>query len=133
LAQFFRERVRESGPLDGDGLLYQGYVKMFSNGMRRTMPCPSMDQGVLLNPNGDLFYCENSSKIGNVRSDDPVASYYDPANLAKRQMMIDKICPSCASPCFVNAAAMKQVFPYLKFLVELGGEKIASRRTNGSS
>jgi radical SAM protein with 4Fe4S-binding SPASM domain len=106
---------------------------MFSNGMRRTMPCPSMDQGVLLNPNGDLFYCENSSKIGNVRSDDPVASYYDPANLAKRQMMIDKICPSCASPCFVNAAAMKQVFPYLKFLVELGGEKIASRRTNGSS
>jgi hypothetical protein len=42
-------------------------------------------------------------------------------------MVIDKICPSCASPCFVNAAAMKQVFPYLKFLVELGGEKIASR------
>ena len=126
LTEFFRERVRESGPLDGDALLYQAYAKMFSNGMRRTMPCPSMDQGVLLNPNGDLHYCENSPKIGNVRTDDPVESYYNPANLAQRQMVLDKICPSCASPCFVNAAAMKQVFPYLKFLVELGGEKIAS-------
>ena len=132
LAGFFRKRVRELGALDGDALLYQAYVKMFSNGMRRTMPCPSMDQGVLLNPNGDLFYCENSSKIGNVRSDDPVASYYHPANLAQRRMVIDKICPSCASPCFVNAAAMKQVFPYLKFLVELAGEKIASRMSAGS-
>ena len=127
LTEFFRERVRESGPLDGDAFLYQAYAKMFTNGMRRTMPCPSMDQGVLLNPNGDLHYCENSSKIGNVRTDDPVESYYSPANLAQRQMVLDKICPSCASPCFVNAAAMKQVFPYLKFLVELGGEKIASR------
>ena len=127
LTEFFRDRVRESGPLDGDALLYQAYSKMFSNGMRRTMPCPSMDQGVLLNPNGDLHYCENSSKIGNVRTDDPVESYYGAENLAQRQMVIDKICPSCASPCFVNAAAMKQVFPYLKFLVELGGEKIASR------
>ncbi len=127
LTEFFRERVRESGVLDGDAFLYQAYAKMFSNGMRRAMPCPSMDQGVLLNPNGDLHYCENSSKIGNVRTDDPVESYYNSANLTQRQMVIDKICPSCASPCFVNAAAMKQVFPYLKFLVELGGEKIASR------
>ena len=127
LGQFFRKRVRESSALDGDGLLYQNYVKMFQNGMRRAMPCPSMDQGLLLNPNGELFYCENSEKIGNVRTDDPVASYYDPKNLAKRRAMLDKICPSCASPCFVNAAAMKQVFPYLQFLVELGVEKLSAR------
>lgn len=124
LAEFFRKRVRESSPLDGDGLLYQNYVKMFGNGMRRAMPCPSTDQGLLLNPNGDLFYCENSEKIGNVRTDDPVECYYDPKNLAKRKAMLKTICPSCASPCFVNAAAMKQVFPYLKFLVELGFEKL---------
>ena len=127
LAEFFRRRVRESSFLDGDALLYQGYVKMFSNGMRRTMPCPSMDQGLLLNPNGDLFYCENSYAIGNVRRDDPVACYYDPGNLARRREMLEKICPTCASPCFVNAAAMKQVFPYLRFLIELGGGKVAAR------
>jgi radical SAM protein with 4Fe4S-binding SPASM domain len=127
LADFFRKRVRESSFMDGDALLYQGYVKMFSNSMRRTMPCPSTDQGVLVNPNGDLFYCENSYAIGNLRRDDPIACYYDPENLARRQEILDKICPTCASPCFVNAAAMKQVFPYLKFLVELTGEKIASK------
>ena len=28
---------------------------------------------------------------------------------------------------FVNTAAMKRVFPYLRFVAELGGEKIAAR------
>lgn len=127
LADFFRRRVRESSFTDGDAMLYQGYVKMFGNGMRRTMPCPSMDQGLLLNPNGDLFYCENSRAIGNLREGDPVAFYYDPTNLSRRRELLEKVCPSCASPCFVNAAAMKCVFPYLKFLVELSGEKIAAK------
>jgi hypothetical protein len=123
--------VRESGIVDGDALLYQGYVKMFENGMKRTMPCPSMDQGVLLNPNGDFTYCENSKILGNLRQGDAYDLYFDPKNLALRRELYDTICPSCASPCFVNAAAMKQVFPYLKFVLELGGEKLAAR-FNGS-
>ena len=127
LAEFFRRRVRESSLVDGDAFLYQAYVKMFQNGMKRTMPCPSMDQGLLLNPNGDLTYCENSRVIGNVREGDPVDFYYDRENLAMRQELLDKVCPSCASPCFVNAAALKQVFPYLKFVMELGSEKLAAR------
>ena len=127
LASFFRKRVRESSVTDGDAFLYQGYAKMFENGMKRTMPCPSMDQGILLNPNGDITYCENSEVIGNVREADPYDLYFDPKSLAIRQKVLDKICPSCASPCFVNAAAMKQVFPYLKFVLELGGEKLAAQ------
>jgi MoaA/NifB/PqqE/SkfB family radical SAM enzyme len=131
LVEFFRKRVRESSFTDGDALLYRAYVKMFQNGMRRAMPCPSMDQGLLLNPNGDFSYCENSRPIGNVRTDDPTACYYNPAKLAERRELLKKICPTCASPCFVNAAAMKRVFPYLKFLVELGGVKIASKWGGG--
>ena len=127
LAEFFRKRVRESTFVDGDALLYQAYVKMFANGMQRAMPCPSMDQGILLNPNGDITYCENSSVIGNVRNGDPTDFYYDPNNLQMRQQVLDKVCPSCASPCFVNSAAMKRVFPYLKFVLELGSEKLTSR------
>jgi MoaA/NifB/PqqE/SkfB family radical SAM enzyme len=126
LAEFFRKRVRESSWLSGDAMLYHAYAKMFQNGMKRTMPCPSMDQGVLLNPNGDFTYCENSQIVGNVRQGDPYDFYYDPNNLALRQQVLDKICPSCASPCFVNAAAMKQVFPYLKFVAELSTEKLSS-------
>ncbi len=131
LIEFFRKRVGESSFTDGDALLYRAYVKMFQNGMRRAMPCPSMDQGVLLNPNGDFSYCENSRPIGNVRTDDPTDCYYDPTHLAERRELLKKVCPTCASPCFVNAAAMKQVFPYLKFLVELGGVKIASKLGGG--
>lgn len=127
LVDFFRKRVRESGIADGDALLYQAYVKMFQNGMKRTMPCPSMDQGLLLNPNGEITYCENSRVIGNVRDGDPKDFYYDKKNLAMRQEVLDKVCPTCASPCFVNTAAMKRVFPYLRFVAELGGEKIAAR------
>ncbi len=127
LVDFFRKRVRESGIADGDALLYQAYVKMFQNGMKRAMPCPSMDQGLLLNPNGEITYCENSRVIGNVRDGDPKDFYYDKKNLAMRQEVLDKVCPTCASPCFVNTAAMKRVFPYLRFVAELGGEKIAAR------
>ncbi len=131
LASFFRKRVQESGLIDGDALLYQGYVKMFQNNMKRTMPCPSMDQGVLLNPNGDFTYCENSRILGNLREKDAHDLYFDPENLAVRQELLERVCPTCASPCFVNAAAMKQVFPYLKFVLELGGEKLFASR-NGS-
>ena len=127
LVDFFRKRVRESGIADGDALLYQAYVKMFQNGMKRAMPCPSMDQGLLLNPNGEITYCENSRVIGNVRDGDPKDFYYDQKNLDMRQEVLDKVCPTCASPCFVNTAAMKRVFPYLRFVAELGGEKIAAR------
>ena len=127
LVDFFRKRVRESGIADGDALLYQAYVKMFQNGMKRAMPCPSMDQGLLLNPNGEITYCENSRVIGNVRDGDPKDFYYDKKNLAMRQEVLDKVCPTCASPCFVNTAAMKRVFPYLRFVAELGGAKIAAR------
>ena len=126
LTKFFRDRVRESSVIDGDAFLYNGYAKMFSNGMKRTMPCPSMDQGVLLNPNGDFTYCENSQIIGNLRNGDAWNFYFDPKNIAIRDEVLKKVCPSCASPCFVNSAAMKQVFPYLKFVIELGGEKLAA-------
>ncbi len=133
LARFFRKRVRESGIADGDALLYQAYRKMFENGMKRAMPCPSMDQGILLNPNGEFTYCENSRILGNVRDTDAWDAYFDAGNQAMRQELLDRVCPSCASPCFVNTAAMKQVFPYLKFVLELGGEKLRARfNGNGS-
>ena len=44
----------------GDG------IHMIANGYKRTMPCPFQRQGLMLNPTGELFYCENSAKIGNV-------------------------------------------------------------------
>jgi len=116
MRKFFLDRVQEESVLSGQSFMYLHYADMIANGYQRTMPCPFQSQGLLLNPNGDLHYCENSQKLGNVL-DDPAASlYFRAENLEHRQHVKDTVCPTCLSPCQVNVGAMKQVVPYAKFL-----------------
>ena len=96
--------------------MYLHYADMIANGYQRTMPCPFKSQGLLLNSNGALFYCENSKEIGNVREIPAGELYYQAENLAHRATFGDTICKNCLSPCQVNVGAMKQVVPYAKFL-----------------
>jgi len=116
MKQFFLDRVAEESILSGQSFMYLHYADMIANGYHRTMPCPFQRQGLLLNPNGDLFYCENSQKLGNVLDANAEQLYFDTANLAKREEMKRDTCPTCLSPCQVNVGAMKQVVPYVKFL-----------------
>ena len=69
MRQFFLERVQEESVLSGQAFMYLHYADMIANGYQRTMPCPFQSQGLLLNPNGELFYCENSKEIGNLATD----------------------------------------------------------------
>jgi len=116
MRQFFLDRVQEESVLSGQAFMYLHYADMIANGYHRTMPCPFQNQGLLLNPNGDLHYCENSEKLGNVLDDSVNELYFKAENLAHRQHLKDKVCPTCLSPCQVNVGAMKQVVPYAKFL-----------------
>ena len=116
MRKFFLDRVKEESVLSGQAFMYLHYADMIANGYHRTMPCPFQSQGLLLNPNGDLHYCENSQKIGNVLDDSAKSLYYKAENLAHRQHIKDEICPTCLSPCQVNVGAMKQFVPYAKFL-----------------
>ena len=113
---FFLDRVKEESVLSGQAFMYLHYADMIANGYHRTMPCPFQRQGLLLNPNGDLFYCENSKPLGNVRDDGAEKLYFAAENLAHRQELLDKVCGTCLSPCQVNVGAMKQVVPYVRFL-----------------
>ena len=79
------------------------------------MPVPP--QGLLLNPNGDLFYCENSNRSATCSTTPADELYFSAENLAHRDASKRDICPTCLSPCQVNVGAMKQVVPYAKFLV----------------
>jgi MoaA/NifB/PqqE/SkfB family radical SAM enzyme len=117
MRRFFLERVQEESVLSGQAFMYLHYADMIANGYQRTMPCPFKTQGLLLNPDGSLFYCENSDRIGNVLDTDVERLYFDMENLAHRQHVAEKICPTCLSPCQVNVGAMKQFVPYAKFLV----------------
>jgi sulfatase maturation enzyme AslB (radical SAM superfamily) len=114
---FFLERVEEESILSGQSFMYLHYADMIANGYIRTMPCPFKSQGLLLNPNGSLFYCENSREICNVLDEDAEALYFKAENLAHRDYVRDEVCPTCLSPCQVNVGAMKQVVPYAKFLM----------------
>lgn len=116
MRKFFLDRVHEESVLSGQSFMYLHYADMIANGYRRTMPCPFQNQGLLLNPNGDLFYCENSNRIGNVRDDEAEKIYFETANLAHREAIKEKVCGTCLSPCQVNVGAMKQVVPYARFL-----------------
>jgi MoaA/NifB/PqqE/SkfB family radical SAM enzyme len=116
MRKFFLDRVQEESVLSGQSFMYLHYADMIANGYQRTMPCPFQSQGLLLNPNGDLHYCENSEKLGNVLDDGAEALYFKAENLAHRQHLKDKVCPTCLSPCQVNVGAMKQFVPYAKFL-----------------
>ena len=116
MRKFFLDRVREESVLSGQAFMYLHYADMIANGYHRTMPCPFQSQGLLLNPDGGLYYCENSEKIGNVQDEDAEQLYFRAENLAHREDIKKKVCPTCLSPCQVNVGAMKQVVPYVQFL-----------------
>src|SRR5918992_429228 len=123
MRQFFLDRVRMDPLLDGQNYIYMHYADMISNGYHRLAPCPFQTQGVMLNPDGGLFFCENSDVVGNVRDEDPEAIYFRAASQAHRDMIREEKCPGCLSPCQMNVAAIKQVVPYAKFLVRASREK----------
>lgn len=129
MREFFLERVRLDPLLDGQNYIYMHYADMIANGYRRRAPCPFQTQGVMLNPDGALFYCENGRPIGNVRDQSPADLYFKAISLAHRNEIRREICPTCLSPCQMNVAAIKQVVPYVRFLARAWREK---RRHRGA-
>ena len=123
MRQFFLDRVRMDPLMDGQNYIYMHYADMIANGYHRTAPCPFQTQGIMLNPNGDLFFCENSDVVGNVKQDDAEAIYFRASSQEHRRMIRDEKCPTCLSPCQMNVAAIKQVVPYARFLVRASIEK----------
>ncbi len=123
MRRFFMDRVRQDPLLDGQNYIYMHYADMIANGYHRTAPCPFQTQGVMLNPNGDLFFCENSEIVGNVTEEDAEAIYFRDSSQAHRRHIRDHECPTCLSPCQMNVAAIKQVMPYARFLVRASLEK----------
>jgi sulfatase maturation enzyme AslB (radical SAM superfamily) len=117
LRQFFLERVRMDPVLDGQSYIHMHYADMIGNGYHRLAPCPFQSQGVMINPDGGLFFCENSDAIGNVLQEDAGELYFRAASQQHRDHVRDEKCPTCLSPCQINVAAVKQVVPYVKFLV----------------
>jgi MoaA/NifB/PqqE/SkfB family radical SAM enzyme len=123
LRRFFLERVRMDPLMDGQNYIHMHYADMIGNGYHREAPCPFQTQGIMLNPDGGLFFCENSEVVGNVLTEDPEELYFRVTSQKHRDWIRDTQCPTCLSPCQMNVAAVKQVVPYVKFLVRASREK----------
>jgi MoaA/NifB/PqqE/SkfB family radical SAM enzyme len=123
IREFLLDRVREDPLLDGQSYIHMHYADMIGNGYHRLEPCPFQTQGVMLNPDGGMFFCENSEVIGNVLTEDPEELYFRAASQKHRDWIRDEKCPGCLSPCQLNVAGVKQVVPYVKFLVRASREK----------
>ena len=123
MREFFLDRVRMDPLLDGQNYIYLHYADMIANGYHRLSPCPFQTQGIMLNPDGGMFFCENSDVVGNVLTDDAEDLYFRAASQAHRESVKETKCPTCLSPCQMNVAAVKQVAPYVKFLVRASAEK----------
>ena len=133
MRQFFLDRVREDSLLDGQNYIYMHYADMIANGYHRHAPCPFQTQGIMVNPDGGLFFCENSDVVGNVRDEDPAAIYFRESSLEHRESIKTEQCPECLSPCQMNVTAIKQVVPYVKFLIRATQEKRHFRKVAKSS
>ena len=123
MRQFFLDRVRMDPLMDGQNYIYMHYADMIANGYHRLAPCPFQSQGIMLNPDGGLFFCENSDVVGNVLVTDAEDLYFLEASQAHRDEILEKKCPTCLSPCQMNVSAVKQVVPYVKFLARAMNEK----------
>jgi sulfatase maturation enzyme AslB (radical SAM superfamily) len=130
LRKFFLERVRMDPLMDGQNYIHMHYADMIGNGYHREAPCPFQTQGIMLNPDGGLFFCENSEVVGNVLTEDPEELYFRVTSQKHREWIRDTQCPTCLSPCQMNVAAVKQVVPYVKFLVRASREKRRSAAAN---
>ncbi len=128
MRQFFLDRVRMDPLLDGQNYVYLHYADMIANGYHRLAPCPFQTQGIMLNPDGGLFFCENSKVVGNVLEEAPETIYFKAASQAHRDEVRRDECPTCLSPCQMNVAAIKQVVPYAKFLFRASREKRRARK-----
>src|SRR5919107_3083438 len=84
MRKFFLDRVQEESVLSGQAFMYLHYADMIANGYQRTMPCPFQSQGLLLNPEGTLYYCENSQPLGNVLDAGAEALYFKAEHIADR-------------------------------------------------
>ena len=116
LINFLKKRIAETSLLNGDAYYYSEVIRML-RGEKRRMPCPFIDQGLVLDPTGDIYYCNNSKKIGNALEDSAEQVYFNGDNLLYRKHLAKNVCPSCQSSCLVGISLSKQIFPYLRFLL----------------
>jgi MoaA/NifB/PqqE/SkfB family radical SAM enzyme len=118
MVEFLRRQVAESSLLDALAYYYAEVIDNLEGAATRGLPCPFADQGLLLNPDGSLQYCHNSTPIGNALEKSSSEIYYGQPNLAYRDTVRKNNCPSCRMSCLFFVSLRKEVLPFLSFIAK---------------
>jgi MoaA/NifB/PqqE/SkfB family radical SAM enzyme len=130
LIRFLRQHIAESAFLDALAYYYEKVAEQAERPQDRNLPCPFQNQGLMLNPDGSLQYCHNSSSIGSALEKGSGEIYHDPENLRFRKEVVKNRCPTCRMSCMYFVSLRKEVFPFLWFITKrfLKGHRRAVRR-----
>jgi MoaA/NifB/PqqE/SkfB family radical SAM enzyme len=118
IIEFLKQRVSEASLFDALAYYYMEVIRRAEGATTRSLPCPFVNQGLLLNPDGTLQYCHNSRPIGNALEAPSSELYYSERNLAYRSTFQQDRCPNCQMSCLFFVSLRKEVFPFLLFMVK---------------
>lgn len=86
-------------------------LAMYAEGKNRTTPCPLAVDQMVIDGNGDVFYCLSERAIGNfLKEGRSVADiYFDKKNLKLRDQRWKTVCRKCNSGCNAQTAVFLDV------------------------
>ena len=124
MRKFFLERVRMDPLLDGQNYIYMHYADMIAQRVPPPRAVPVPDAGHHAEPGRRaVLLREQRRDRQRARPRIPKSCTSAQASQEHRDWIRDEKCPTCLSPCQMNVAAVKQVVPYVKFLVRASREK----------
>ena len=119
IISFLKRQIAELSLFDALAYYYAEVIEQARGAHKRSLPCPFADQGLVLNPDGSLQYCHNSSPIGNSLETSSSDLYHSPENLDYRRNVIKgQTCDTCQISCLFFVSLRKEVFPFLSFMVK---------------
>ena len=119
IVDFLKRRIAELSLFDALAYYYAEIIEQAQGAHKRSLPCPFADQGLVLNPDGSVQYCHNSSPIGNTLETPSSELYHSPENLDYRRDVIKgQTCDTCQISCLFFVSLRKEVFPFLSFMLK---------------
>jgi MoaA/NifB/PqqE/SkfB family radical SAM enzyme len=126
--RFLEDEIGKIPLLDSNRVYYDQIIKKLRDNAQRIMPCPFTEQGIMVDAAGDIYYCQNSKRLGNALEISASQIYLDKNNLAYRNDVIRNVCPGCMNSCMVGFGLRTQIPQFIWHLVK---SKFGARRTIG--
>jgi len=119
LLKFLRSLSQNKSLFNHHAYRYQQLADMIEFKRKRKISCHYAMGGIILESNGNLFYCKDSKSIGNCLDHQASTFYFSEDNLHYRKKeLIQKKCKACPPNTFNRIELEKDLFKYLKFLVK---------------